>query len=149
MVLDLIENYRNYAGLHPLWEKSVQFALSLKHASVGRYEQGEIFVLVQEGETRSLEESIYETHEKYWDIQIMMEGEEIVMWQEATRLEESSPYSKDKDIAFQNGKGIPIHIQKGMFYLVMPSDAHMPCCHMEKQSKYKKLVLKLPISSIK
>lgn len=145
MVIDRIENYRHYAALHPLLEEGVQFALSLKEAPAGRYDKGAFFVLVQEGETLPLEEGLYETHKRYWDLQIVAEGEELVQWQDVSLLEEEAAYSEEKDMAFWKGEGILFPVSQGMFYLAMPQDAHMPCRTKGEPQQYRKLVLKLPV----
>ena len=81
MIIDRIENYENYMRLHPLMEEGVRYALSLRESLPGRYDQGEYFVLLQEGETQPIEEGVYEAHKRYWDIQILIEGKELVKWQ--------------------------------------------------------------------
>ena len=130
MIIDRIENYENYMRLHPLMEEGVRYALSLRESLPGRYDQGEYFVLLQEGETQPIEEGVYEAHKRYWDIQILIEGKELVKWQDAV---------------FYTGDGISFQLTEGMFYLVMPKDAHMPCRHGKQEAHYRKLVLKLPV----
>lgn len=144
MIIDRIENYENYKKLHPLMEEGVRYALSLRESLPGRYDQGEYFVLLQEGETQPLEEGVYEAHKRYWDIQILIEGKELVKWQEISKLTECIPYEEKKDAVFYTGDGISFQVTEGMFYLVMPKDAHMPCCHGKQKAHYRKLVLKLP-----
>lgn len=145
MVIDLIGNYQKYEALHPLLEKGIAFALTLTGASAGRYEQGELYALVQENRAASLEEGDFEAHKRYADVQIIVKGTELVGWQEVSRLEEKAPYSEEKDIAFYEGEGISLEVGEGMFYLLMPQDAHKACRRGREEEGFKKIVLKLPM----
>ncbi|MCI8596954.1 MAG: DUF386 domain-containing protein [Lachnospiraceae bacterium] len=145
MVIDLIRNYQKYAVLHPLLVKGIKFALSLTTASAGRYEQREFYALVQEDGASSLEEGDYETHKKYMDVQIIVKGTEILGWQEVSKLKVKVPYSEEKDICFYEGEGISLKVGEGMFYLLMPQDAHKACMWGKEEAGYKKIVLKIPI----
>lgn len=144
MIVDYIQYYMKYADIVPGFIEGFQFALSLKDKSAGRYELNEdIYAMVQEGVTEELNEGAYESHKKYIDVQIMVEGEEVMKWQEVNHLKESIPYNEEKDAEFRIGDGDSIHVKKDMFYLVFPQDAHKPCRHEEIPTIYKKIVLKI------
>jgi len=145
LILDLIQNYKRYIPLYPLLEEGMEFALSKSEVPVGRYDRGNFYILVQEGETYPLEQGLYEAHRKYIDVQIVLKGEETVGWQGLSGLKECEPYSEEKDIVFFDGEGIPIRIKEGMFYLAGLQDAHKPCRYIGKQGSYRKIVLKIPV----
>ncbi len=147
MIIDYIEHYEKYAKVVPNFLEGMQFALNLQDKPAGRYEQGDIYAMVQEGVTEAIADGNFERHEKYIDVQIMLEGEEIIEWEDTNNLEECIPYMEDKDAGFCRGSGQKIHIKKGMFYLMFPHDAHKPCKHEKVPTIYKKIVLKLQVNN--
>ncbi|MDD3413438.1 MAG: YhcH/YjgK/YiaL family protein [Lachnospiraceae bacterium] len=146
MIIDYVEHYEKYTDIVSDFREGFQFALSLKDKASGRYELNEdVFALVQEGVTEELEDGEFESHKNYIDVQIIVEGEELMEWQELSLLTESIPYNETKDASFSKGNGSIIHVKENMFYLVFPHDAHKPCRHKEIPFIYKKIVLKLKI----
>lgn len=104
-----------------------------------------VFANVITYEPKVLEESTYEAHERYIDIQIILEGKEHFY---NAPLEEVScivPYDETKDIGFYKGeiKG-ECMLEPGKFVLCMPTDAHMPgvTCGI---SPLKKMVVKVKV----
>ena len=148
MIIDSISRWRSYIGLVPHFEEAVNFALSLSEAAPGRYEcetlpAGTVYAMIQEGGTEPWEEGRVEAHRNYLDMQIMLEGGETVGYADIDGLKEIVPYSGEKDIVFYENAGQPIRIEKGMFYLVLPQDGHMPCRHLDEKGCYRKIVLKI------
>ena len=102
-----------------------------------------MFAMVQEGVTGSVTEKKLEAHQNYIDVQYMVAGAEQMEWVNIRNLEIDTPYDAEKDIAFYKGDGASIKVQPGMFYIVFPEDGHKPCGHIEKETSYRKIVLKL------
>lgn len=151
MIIDRMERNHVYNSLVPYWKEAFAFALSLKDQPVGRYEcktlpAGAAFALVQEGATRPYEEGKLETHCRYMDVQIMLEGAETVYYADMEGLEVTVPYKNDADIVFYGQGGQPAQIKAGMFYAVMPHDAHMPCIHLNGEGAFRKIVLKIKVA---
>ena len=147
MIIDSIDNWEAYKGILPDFEAGMRFALSLGDVAPGRYEctslpEGRVYALVQEGQTQPLEKGLIEAHRKYADVQIMLDGGETVYYADIRGLAEVVPY-KD-DIAFYENAGQPLAVTKGMFYVALPQDGHMPCRHLNGcPGNYKKIVLKI------
>ena len=146
MIIDYIKNSSDYYDVLPGFQEGMEFALSLREKSAGRYEKGEMFAMVQEGVTENLEDGNFEAHKNYVDVQIVVDGEELVEWEDVSNLLEVTPYNPQKDVAFSKGKGQIVNVKKDMFYLVFPHDAHKPCRHNEIPTIYKKIVLKLKVN---
>lgn len=145
MIVDNLNKMSNYESIVPGLTKAINHIRSLDEYVVGKYYLEHGFYMIQEGYTVRLEDNLFEAHEKYIDIQIMMEGMEIVEWAKIDELTLLKPYDEIKDIKFYSGEGTPITIHSGMAYILFPSDGHKPCCHrQEESSKYKKVVIKLP-----
>ncbi len=148
MIIDRIQNRSSYSGISPLFDEAFDFALSLRDKAPGRYEcgtlpAGEVYAMVQEGETKPFDEGLIEAHRRYLDVQIMLSGGETVFYQEIEGLKEAVPYSEEKDIIFFEKAGQPVQIREDMFYVVFPQDGHMPCRHLEGPGSYRKIVLKI------
>lgn len=150
MIMDKLENFRYYQRCIPeIWD-AVRFVDKVRreHLSVGRYRVGKGFAFVQEGETRAFNDADFEIHKKYFDMQVLIEGEESWEYADAARLEVKSGYDKDTDIQWLTGSGEKIKMMPGMFYIVYPTDAHKPCCHEERPTLYRKVVVKIPIDRL-
>jgi YhcH/YjgK/YiaL family protein len=147
MIIDSQKNIVQYKMMLPNLEAGLA-AIKEKGASleVGRYAFEGGFFIVQKGETKPLAEGLFETHEKYIDIQMMMAGAEYVAWAALEDLSVETPYQQDKDIAFFSGEASHhMLIGEGMFWAAFPKDAHMPIRHLEAMHRFTKIILKLPI----
>lgn len=146
MIVDKIERINCYNGIMPGFQEAVAFALGLADKPAGRYEcdtlpAGTAFAMVQEGETQPYEDGMIEAHRRYLDVQIMLEGGETVYYADIDGLTETVPY-KD-DIVFYEKAGQPARIEKGMFYLVLPHDGHLPSRYLDGPGRFRKIVLKV------
>ena len=143
MILDYTKNLAVYEKLLPRMSVYKEYIDQLHELPVVRYELGEgEFFSIQEGTTRPLEGALYEFHESYCDLQIMIEGSEMMKWQELTHLEKEN-FDQEADIGFATGAGQLVSIEAGMFYLVFPHDAHMPGLYTSQENYFKKAVFKL------
>lgn len=148
MIVDRIDRSASYNGIVPEFKEAMEFALGLADKPVGTYQydklpEGTVFAMVQEGETRSFEDGMIEAHRKYMDVQIMLEGGETVYYADIDGLTETVPYKED--IVFYEKAGQPARIEKGMFYLALPHDGHLPSCHLDSPGKFRKIVLKIRV----
>ena len=150
MILDKLENFRYYQRCIPeIWD-AVRFIERAKreHLPAGRYPVGKGYAFIQEGETRSFEEADFEIHKNYFDMQVLLEGEEMLEYADASELEEKSPYDSEVDIQWLTGSGQKIAMKPDMFYIVYPTDAHKPCCHESRKTSYRKAVVKIRIDRL-
>lgn len=150
MIVDRTDRIESYDGLAEYFREAAEFALSLSDKPAGRYDYdrlpaGTVYALVQEGETQPREDGRIEAHRRYMDVQIMLDGGETVFYTDINGLKETVPYSEEKDIVFYEAGGQPARIEKGMFYVTLPHDGHMPCRELDGPGKYRKIVLKIKI----
>ncbi len=88
----------------------------------------------------------YEAHRKYADVQIMVEGEEIIGYSNINDCTITEDFKPDNDIAFMTSdKGVMIPLRKGYFMALYPEDAHAPCLKSENSDFAQKLVFKVKI----
>ncbi len=147
MVVDYIKNYQQYKNTLNLLEEAFEYAKNCTaDMTDGRYELSEgMYASVMSGETTPLTEGLFETHKQYIDLQYVIEGEELLETNDVSALTLKIPYDASKDASFFDGNGQVLSIKKGMFYLMFPNDAHKGCKHEKQPTKYKKIVIKIPL----
>ncbi len=90
----------------------------------------------------------FETHEKYFDVQYVIEGMEycgVCKREELGKV--AVPYDEENDIEFYDE---PSHcgrvfLNAGDFIVLAPEDAHKPRCAVDEQIPIKKIVVKVPV----
>ncbi len=149
MILDQIDNVSLYnelgeqiaAGLALLNEDCV------RNAAPGKYEvQGDdIFYIVDEYETKPIEEGRLEVHRKYLDIQYIVSGRECIGYAPLEGLTEEAPYDGEKDLVFYKYTPVvsKLVLKPGMFAIFWPNEAHMPGRSIESPETVKKIVVKI------
>ena len=78
MILDLLENPQRYFAINKGFEKAFNFLTrpDLKELAVEKYEivDDRVYAMVSKDYGRNKEDALLETHEKYIDIQLVLEG---------------------------------------------------------------------------
>ena len=130
MIIDHIDNYRNYENL------GIKLALALKHISetdfdskeTGRYDidGDDMFVGLNDYNTKDAAECRLEAHRKYIDVQYMASGSEIMGYAPLSDQLVTEEYNKEKDLEFFEGEPSFVKLSKGMFAIFFPQDLHMP-----------------------
>ncbi|PKQ68429.1 YhcH/YjgK/YiaL family protein [Labilibaculum manganireducens] len=148
MIIDKIENSQLYAGVSERIAKAFAYINStdLLNTEVGKYEiDGEnVFALVQEYNTKNLEDCKLESHFEHIDIQYVISGTENMG---VSILSKQIPHTvnNEKDVAFYKNDSTLFELTEGMFAVFFPDDLHCPCIKNGENSKVKKLVVKIRI----
>ncbi len=89
----------------------------------------------------------FETHEKYFDVQYVIEGVEYCGVCERDGLKVAVPYSKENDITFYEDPELygKVLLKAGDFIVLGPEDVHKPRCAAGKPMPIKKVVVKVPV----
>jgi len=121
----------------------------LAEKPTGRYEiKGDhLFYMVQEYTTKPSDECKPETHQKYIDLQLILEGTELIC---CAPRENLKPGEQEKeDLYLHPTPNIremsSLILNSGMLAIFYPEDAHMPCLQVNGPAKVKKLVVKIEI----
>ncbi|MDH4202453.1 MAG: YhcH/YjgK/YiaL family protein [Phycisphaerae bacterium] len=149
MILDHLDNALMYGGVGQ--RIAIGLALlneeSVRDAMPGKYEvDGEnLFYIVDEYETKPVEEGRLEIHRKYLDIQYIVSGAECIGTAPLAGLIEEAPYDGEKDLAFYQYTPdmSRLHLHKGMFAIFWPNEPHMPGRSINNPEKVKKIVVKV------
>jgi YhcH/YjgK/YiaL family protein len=149
MICGNIKITKDYSSTNRNFVKAFEFLKSnnLKELTLGKHKiEGEkIFALVQEYTTQKEEEKKWESHEKYIDIQLIVEGEEIMGYAPISCLKLEEDLRAEKDLIFyeETTKGSNIKFSNDEYAIFFPEDGHRPGCALGEGSKVRKIVVKV------
>ena len=102
---------------------------------------------VIEYETTSEKEKPFESHRKYVDIQLLLEGEEVMQETDVTRLVVEGKYDDEKDVVLYKAtdNSASTILRPGSIMILYPRDAHRSMSINAKESTVVKVVGKVKI----
>lgn len=160
MIVGRLESIREELSFYPeAIRKGISFLLDTDFRDIasGTFEiEGKnIFAKVSEYDTQPIEERRPERHEKYIDIQCIIEGAEQIgcgLLQNAGKVDLDA--MEERDILYYDaGEGmkeetfIPLHA--GGLLVIFPWDVHRPNCRLGENAHVKKAVVKVAMASLK
>ena len=107
-----------------------------------------VYVSHTKYKSKPVEECRYETHQRYADIQILLNGVELVDVCARDALNVTVPYSAEKDIDFLDGSPDVVHrvaLSYPLALVLFPEDAHKPCIAPGNPADVEKIVLKVAL----
>lgn len=110
----------------------------------GRYDlSADVYVNVMTYEPKPVEQAVAETHNRYADLQLILDGAEWMGCPDREAITIVTPYDAPKDIALWTQSNIPLlPMRKGTWALFMPGEPHAPSLKMQEGS-VKKAVFKI------
>ena len=132
MIFDTLDNAGRYEALHKNFLKAFQFLKRSDLATLaeGRYDiDGDtIFAIVAKDQGREKDEAQLEIHNKYIDIQMVLEGVDEMGWKARSACSNMiAEFDNEKDIQFI--ADVPtswVTTTPGHFAIFFPEDAHLP-----------------------
>ena len=102
---------------------------------------------VQHYTTMAAETLSFETHEKFFDIQYLVEGEELLGACTRQGLQVKTPYDVGNDVTFYEDPALfgQVLLRGGDYVIFAPEDAHKPRCLAGEAMAVKKIVVKVPV----
>lgn len=153
MIVGKLEDLHSQVPDSPHMKKGLSYLIEVSSQKLadGRYEiDGDsIYALVQSYDTLTAsDQSKYEAHRKYIDIQYISEGIEVMGWAPLEAMEITKEYVPDKDVV--NGTVLLklatlIKVSAGQAAIFFPSDAHAPKLAADQPSPVKKIVVKVAV----
>jgi len=138
MIIDSIENWEHYTGLGAGIARGLEWLSSGKLDSLpeGKHElEGEkLYASVQHYFPKSPDEGRWEAHRNYVDIQYLVKGNEVMGYCPVAKLREVGEYDERKDVVFFDRGlevGINLKVERKMFTIFFPHDAHMPMLSLQ------------------
>lgn len=146
MILDKIENAHLYKGLGERIATAFAFLeeTDLENIEIGKHviDGDNVFALVQEYDSKNIENAKLEAHKEYIDIQYIISGVEQ-MGYTTLRDQKITEVREGKDCTFFEGETSMVKVEARMFALFFPEDLHMPGVKFKENSKVRKVVLKI------
>ena len=140
------------AGLHPVLQQALTLAVAAnpQEKTPGRYElQGDnIFMNVMQFATQSPEQKKAELHREYIDIQVLLYGEERILFgmTDSARQCEEMHVEDDYQLCSQIADEQAMVLKPGRFVIFMPGEPHKPGCVVQAPMDIKKVVIKVRAS---
>ncbi|MCX6671641.1 MAG: YhcH/YjgK/YiaL family protein [Euryarchaeota archaeon] len=149
MIFDEINHADLYTHLGTPLRDSFDFIRKRKFSfqNTHTYEIGTegIYAIPQEYIPKKKGDRVIESHRKYIDIQVMMEGKEYLGYAHKDTLHFSG-YDEEHDTERLTGLLTFLPFSKGYFVVLFPQDAHMPGVTVRSSSKtVQKVVIKVPV----
>lgn len=149
-----LNTYCPFPGQSDNIKKAMDWLLkqNLEELVKGRYsiEGDNVFAIVSEYKAKELKDCQFEFHKKYIDIQVLIEGHELIYVTPLKSIDTLTDYDKNKDIAFGNAvsdaKIDTIIMGTGHTVILYPEDAHLPSIRIDGyDSIVKKMVIKVAV----
>jgi len=141
MILDVLENIHRYTALQPAFTHAFQFLArpDLEELPPGKYEiDGDrLFAIVAREAGRTKEEAVLETHQRYIDIQLILDGTDTMGWKAKSRCTQpAKEYDpKGDEQCFADPPETWVAVPPGHFVIFFPEDAHAPLVSPEQLHK--------------
>lgn len=147
MIYDQIINIHKYMGISENLDKAFHYILNtdLKSLPLGKTEidADKLFVNVMSVEGSESNANYFEVHKKYIDIQIDLDGTEIIEFGIGD-FAEAIPMNEETDCGFYDaGNYVPCIMGEGKFLVLMPGEVHKPLVKIPGQDIKKKCVFKV------
>ena len=156
MLIGTLDTMEKERSVYPeaIWE-SLEYLKTQDFTKMadGKYPIGDrgIVANVQRYMTRPTEECKPEAHEKFIDIQFVVEGEESLGWcPMSPDLVVAKSYDHGKDVIFYETL-VPessVILFPGSFAVLYPVDIHRPCCSLGDPERVCKVVVKVPVELV-
>ncbi len=152
MIMDnLYTTLADYGSISPKVARAIEW---LKSNDIKALEPGQTITVdgdrisaqIQAYDSIAAEETRFEAHRRYIDIQIVLSGSETIYWAPLARTPKiRTAYNYDNDVVFFEDPevSVALRLDAGDFAIFFPSDAHKPRCIANKREKIAKIVVKV------
>ena len=149
MIIDEIKNLGLYKEIP---SKVVKFVQGLNpDIPCGRYDiDKKCFANVELYSTKPLGSAMYEVHNKYIDIQILLSGEEKIYFKDREKISYPQTFDEKNDIGFFNemidAEDHYVKLNGSNFAFINTHEGHAPRVQIANlPDRVKKVVIKLPV----
>lgn len=148
MIYDVLKNLRLYANLSGGLRAVCAFVENNEITALadGRYElENGVYAMVGTHDMRTAGK--YEAHRRYADLQLILQGSEIIEYAYLSDMTNAGAYDESGDsILFDCDpqSKICLKMLPLRFALLFPEDAHKPLMHLNDQQS-RKIIFKIPV----
>ena len=149
MVFDVLENAEQYYCFGRLYRKAFEFlkANDIMALDLGRHdiEGDDLYALIQEYDTRTVDECEMETHLQYIDIQYIAQGYEYIAYADQKKMRPATYIRKNipDTVLYEKEYNNKLFMEKGDIAIFFLNDAHMPRRNALVPNTVRKVIIKL------
>ncbi|MCR8556639.1 YhcH/YjgK/YiaL family protein [Mucilaginibacter sp. BJC16-A38] len=133
-----------------MWDKAFAFLRDsdLTKLKPGKYpiDGTNVYAAITEAPSKEFENSAWESHRKYIDLQYVIKGQETIGVAPVSKATVTKPYNEASDNANYNVEGQYYIAMPGTFFLFFPGDAHRPNIKVAGYDVVKKIVIKIKVA---
>lgn len=107
-----------------------------------------VFAIEQVYETKLRAAGFFESHQKYIDVQVVVEGDEAMELADLSRMTMLEPYLPERDLVVYSDEPFAsvLRVRAGDVAVFYPNDVHMPSLQMSSTPMLvRKAVVKIPV----
>jgi len=153
MILDQLARLTTYSALSPHLATAVKFIFECDLSSLGlgriNIDGENVYANNMAYDTKPADQTRWESHRRYIDIQIMIAGSEKMSVADVSSLSGMTPYEEERDVFFYDGTGLGSHhlitVNSGEFAIFFPHDGHMPMIMLDSPARVRKIVIKVAV----
>jgi YhcH/YjgK/YiaL family protein len=151
MIFSNISQSDRYAVLHPLFPRAFDYIRNtdLFALAPGRYNivGDDLIAIVEKVQGKTKEIAKLEAHRKYIDIQLVLDGDEMMGWKPLEDCHNPvSEHSMEKDIRFfHDAPASWIAVPPDHFCIFFPEDAHAP---LVATGTIRKVIFKVAVKAV-
>ena len=153
MILDKLSNAAQYHGMHAGIDMVLEAAKAYtpENFQKGRVvlDGDHVYMNMATYETHPVDKAVFEAHNQYVDVMVMVEGTETIYVKPTENLcHVYQAYDPQKDalLADFDTDTTAVRLEAGCFVILLPQDAHSPGCHADGPMNVKKIIGKVRIS---
>lgn len=154
MVIDTLAHAENYYCFGRLYKKAFEWLRDNDICSLelGRYdiEGDDLYALVQEYETRTVDNCEMETHIKYIDIHYIAKGYEYIAYADESKMRPATHIGREipDTVLYEKEYNNKIFMEKGDIIIFFLNDAHMPRRIALNPVPVRKVIIKLRANAL-
>ena len=152
MIITTFDQLGRYKALSPNLAAAIDYLDSVNPQTLqaGREPVAgdDIYMVMQHYLTRRYQEGKFETHDRYIDIQYLVDGKELFHYAPRSAMCDPGAYDADNDKTnYADNEGADcIHFQNGTVIICFPEDAHKACTQCDDSVEpVRKLLLKVRV----
>lgn len=147
MLYDRLENLEQYSGLFENLDTAIEYIAThdLGELPEGRtdIDGDKVYVNVMVADSRASEDALFETHSRYMDLQVDLDGVELFELA-LGELQEKQPFDESTDCGFYAAEtSCAAVLGEDRFVVFLTEEAHKPTVRAAGYDKVKKAVFKI------
>jgi len=140
---------KQYLGISAHLDSALHYLMNhdLSAMEPGRYpiDGDNVWVKISDITSKPEEQALYEAHENFIDIQMVIHGREVIRCAFRRDMESLLETHPERDVSFFKGTGVPFHLTDGDYLILFPDDVHAPALCEDVPATIRKALFKVRV----